>query len=105
MTCDPPSNNGYKYIILAIDYFTKWEKAMPTFNNIVNIVTHFFFNHVISHFRVPHQLILDHGNHLENELFQELSSLLGFTHEFASPYYLQSNGKVEVVNKAIKTML
>jgi hypothetical protein len=80
-------------------------EAMPTFNNTADTTTHFFFNHVITQFRVPQQLVSDHGKHFENEIFAELSSNLGFTHEFSSPYYPQSNGQVEVVNKVLKTML
>jgi transposase InsO family protein len=49
--------------------------------------------------------VSDHGKHFENEIFVELSSRLGFSHEFASPYYPQSNGQVEAVNKVLKTML
>jgi hypothetical protein len=105
MTCNPPSSNGHKYIIVAVDYFTKWVEAMPTFNNTADTATHFFFNHVISRFGVPLQLVSDHGKHFENEIFVELSSRLGFSHEFASPYYPQSNGQVEAVNKVLKTML
>jgi hypothetical protein len=90
---------------MAVDYFTKWVEAMPTFNNTADTTTHFFFNHVITHFRVPLQLVSDHGKHFENEIFIELSSRLGFSHEFSSPYYPQSNGQVEVVNKVLKTML
>jgi transposase InsO family protein len=56
-------------------------------------------------FGVPLQLVSDHGKHFENEIFVELSSRLGFSHEFASPYYPQSNGQVEAVNKVLKTML
>jgi hypothetical protein len=105
MTCNPPSNNGHKYIVVAVDYFTKWAEAMPTFNNTADTAAHFFFNHVISRFGVPLQLVSDHGKHFENEIFIELSSRLGFSHEFASPYYPQSNGQVEAVNKVLKTML
>jgi len=105
MTCNPPSSNGHKYIVVAVDYFTKWAEAMPTFNNTADTAARFFFNHVISRFGVPLQLVSDHGKHFENEIFVELSSRLGFSHEFASPYYPQSNGQVEAVNKVLKTML
>jgi transposase InsO family protein len=105
MTCNPPSNNGHKYIVVVVDYFTKWAEAMPTFNNTIDTVAHFLFNHIISHFGVPLQLIFDHRKHFENEIFIELSSRLGFFHEFTSPYYPQSNGQVEAVNKVLKTML
>jgi hypothetical protein len=33
MTCNPHSVEGHVYIIVAVDYFTKWAEAMPTFNN------------------------------------------------------------------------
>jgi transposase InsO family protein len=56
-------------------------------------------------FGVPLQLVSDHGKHFENEIFIELSSKLGFSHKFSSPYYPQSNGQVEAVNKVLKTML
>jgi hypothetical protein len=105
MMCNHLSNNGKKYIIIAIDYFTKWAKAIPTFNNTNDTTVHIFFNHVISHFGVPLQLVSDHGKHFENEFFAELSAKLGFTHEFSSPYYSQSNGRFEAVNKFLKTML
>jgi hypothetical protein len=105
MTCNPPSNNGHKYIVVVVIYFTKWAEAMPTFNNTADIVVRFFFNHVISCFGVPLQLVSDHGKHFENEIFVELSSWLGFSHKFSSPYYPQSNGQVEAVNKVLKTML
>jgi hypothetical protein len=44
------------------------------------------------------------GN-FENDIFVELSSRLGFSHAFASPYYPQSNRQVKAVNKVLKTML
>jgi hypothetical protein len=37
MTCHPPSSNGHKYIVMAVDYFTKWVESMPTFNNIAAV--------------------------------------------------------------------
>ena len=78
---------------------------MPTFNNTTDTAARFFFNHVISRFGVPLQLVSDHGKHFENEIFIQLSSRLGFSHDFASPYYPQSNGQFEAVNKVLKTML
>jgi transposase InsO family protein len=105
MTCNPTSKNGHKYIVVAVDYFTKWVEAIPTFNNTTDTTTRFFFNHVISLFGLPLQLVSDHWKHFENEIFMELSSQLGFCHGFSSQYYPQSNGQVEVVNKVLKTMM
>jgi hypothetical protein len=48
MTCNPYSAGGNGYIIVAIDYFTKWAEAMPTFDNTGKNATLFIFNHIIT---------------------------------------------------------
>ena len=48
MTINPVSANGHKYIITAVDYFTKWAEAMPTFDCKAETAARFFFNHVIT---------------------------------------------------------
>ena len=58
-----------------------------------------------SGFGVPKELVSDHGSHIQNKMVDELESKLGFRHEYASPYYPQANGQVEVINKVLKTML
>jgi hypothetical protein len=60
---------------------------MPTFKKTVDTTTHFFFIHVITRFKIPRKLVSEHGKHFENEIFVEISSKLGFTHDFSCPYY------------------
>lgn len=79
MTYDPPSLGGYNFIVFIVDYFTKWENSMPTYNNTT---AQFFFNHVITRFSVPKELVLDHAKHFENDKFKELSQHLVFSLEF-----------------------
>ena len=86
-TCQPPSAQGHKYIIVAVDYFTKWVEAMLTYLNDVKIAALFTFNHIITIFRVPKQLVTDHGSHFQNAMMTELSAQLGFRQEHSSPYY------------------
>lgn len=78
---------------------------MATYNNNVETIVWFLFNHVITRFSVHKALVWDHGKHFENEIFQEISRHLGFSHEFSLLYYPQSNVQVEVINKVLKTML
>jgi len=49
-SCNPRSAGGHGYIIVVVDYFTKWAEAMPTLNEDGHTVVQFLFNHVISWF-------------------------------------------------------
>ena len=80
MTINPVSANGHKYIIMAVDYFTKWAEAMPTFDFKIETAARFFFNHVISRCGVPKQLVSDHGAHFQDIVWVELSTMLKFEH-------------------------
>eukprot|EP00253_Pinus_taeda_P025494 PITA_25494 len=90
-TCNPTSTEGYGYIIVAVNYFTKWAEAMPTLNNSGETATLFFFNHVVSRFGVPQAIVIDHGSHFCNHMMVELAAKLGLSHDSSTPYYLQAN--------------
>ena len=94
MTINPISANRHKYIIMAVDYFTKWAEAMPTFDCKAKTTAHFFFNHVSTWFDVRKQLVSDHGAHFKDALWDELSTMLKFEHQYSSSYYAQGNGQV-----------
>jgi hypothetical protein len=105
MQCKPTSVGGDGYIIIVIDYFTKWAEDIPTFLNDGPIATIFFFNHITTHFGVPWAIVTDHGSHFQNQMMSELHTNLGFFHDNSSPYYPQDNGQVEAINKVLKTMI
>jgi hypothetical protein len=91
-TCNPPSARGHRYIIVAVDYFTKWVEAMPTFKDDGETAALFLFNHIIAWFGVPREIVTDHGSHFQNQMMTELTSKLGLRQEHSSPYYPQANG-------------
>jgi transposase InsO family protein len=105
MTCHPHSVGGHGYIIVAVDYFTKWAEAMPTFDNTGKTATLFLFNHVITRFGVPQAIVTDHGSHFRNNMMYELTEKLGLRHDSSTPYYPQANGQVEAINKFLITMI
>ena len=76
MTFNPHSSGGHGCIIFAVDYFTKWAEAMPTFNNTGETTTLFFFNNVISWFGVPHVIVIDHGKNFRNHMMTEFTTKL-----------------------------
>jgi transposase InsO family protein len=88
----PSLNGGHGYIIVAVDYFTKWAEAMPTFDNTGKTATLFLFNHVITRFGVPQAIITDRGSHFRNNMMSELTEKLGLRHDSSTPYYPQANG-------------
>eukprot|EP00253_Pinus_taeda_P035171 PITA_35171 len=99
VTCNPCSARGHGYIIVVVDYFTKWAEAMPTLSEGDHTATQFLFNHVISRFGVPQAIVTDHGKHFRNHMMTELTTQLGLKHDSSTAYYPQENGQVEAVNK------
>ena len=57
MDCNPASAGGHHHIIVAVDYFTKWAEAMPTVKSDGERVVNFVFNHIITRFRIPKELV------------------------------------------------
>jgi hypothetical protein len=104
-TCHPVSSKGHRYIIVAIEYFTKWVKAMKTFNNDGETTNLFIFNQIVARFGILKDIVTDHGSHFQNKMMSELKLNLGLRKEHSSPYYPQVNGQVEAVNKSLNTIL
>ena len=78
---------------------------MPTYIEDEKITTLFLFNHIITRFGVPWDIVTNHGSHFQNKMMSKLSAKLGFHHENSTPYYTQSNVQVEAINKVLETML
>ena len=87
MDCRPTLVGGHGCIIVDMDYFTKWAKAMPTYAEDENTVALFLFNHIIARFRIPRAITTDHGSNFQNKMMAELSVKLGFRHNNSTPYY------------------
>ena len=78
MMCNLASVGGHKYIIVAIDYFMKWEEEMPTFKADGETATFFMFNQIIARFGIPKVIVTDHGSHFQNSMMTKLTTMLGF---------------------------
>eukprot|EP00253_Pinus_taeda_P004455 PITA_04455 len=96
MTYYPTLAGGHGYIIVAVDYFTKWTEAMPTLNKSGKTTALLFFNHVVSRFGVPQAIVIDHGSHFRNHMMVELAAKLGLSHDSSTPYYPQANKQCEI---------
>ena len=87
ITCNPHSVGRHAYIILAVDYFTKWAEAMPTFSADNKTAATLIFNHIIAIFGVPQAIITDHGSHFQNIMMTKLTDQFGLRHDSSTPYY------------------
>ena len=92
MTCHSTSTKGHRYITVAIEYFTKWVKAMPTFINDGKETSLFIFNQIIASFDIPKEIVTNHGSHFQNKMMSNLSTKIGLRKENSLPYYPQENG-------------
>ncbi|XP_049363278.1 uncharacterized protein LOC125828015 [Solanum verrucosum] len=99
------SSNVMKYILVAVDYVSKWVNAVVLSNNEGKSVTEFLKNNIFSRFGTPRAIISDRGSHFSNKLFEELVEKYGVRHSVATPYHTQSSGQVELWNREIKKIL
>ncbi|XP_045802475.1 uncharacterized protein LOC123896075 [Trifolium pratense] len=97
----PASSKNQKYIIVGIDYFTKWIEAIPLPNVDQEQVISFIQNHIIYRFRIPETITTDQGSVFTGRKMQEFARQTGFKLLTSRPYYAQANGQVEAANKII----
>ncbi|GJY47703.1 reverse transcriptase domain-containing protein [Tanacetum coccineum] len=99
-----PSSHGNKYILVAVDYLSKWveAKALPT--NDARVVVK-FLKSLFARFGTPRAIISDHGTHFCNDQFAKVMSKYGVTHRLATAYHPQTSGQVEVSNRGLKRIL
>ncbi|GJT98162.1 reverse transcriptase domain-containing protein [Tanacetum coccineum] len=99
-----PSSKGNKYILVAVDYLSKWveEKALPT--NDARVVCK-FLKSLFPRFGAPRAIISDRGTHFCNDQFAKVMLKYGVTHRLSTAYHPQTSGQVEVSNRGLKRIL
>ena len=100
-----PPSFGYLYILLSVDYVSKWVEAIPTRTNDHKVVLKFIKEHIFSRFGTPRSIISDGGPHFCNRSFENLLKKYGVTHKVSTAYHPQTNGQAELANREIKHIL
>ncbi|KAM6580928.1 hypothetical protein CsatA_004702 [Cannabis sativa] len=100
-----PSSFSNLYILLAVDYVSKWVEAAATPANDGKTVLRFLQKNIFTRFGTPRAIISDEGSHFCNKQFEALLSKYGVRHRTALPYHPQSNGQAEISNREIKMIL
>ena len=100
-----PVSFGNIYILLAVDYVSKWVEAAACPKNDANTVVGFLQRNILSRFGTPRTIISDGGSHFENKVFDKLMSRYVIKHIMSLAYHPQTNGQAEISNREIKRIL
>ena len=100
-----PSSFNNLYILLAMDYISKWVEAKPIRTNDASVVVKFLRSHIFTRFGTPRALIMDGGTHFCNKLVDKVLQKYGVRHRYSLAYHPQANGQAEVSNREIKSIM
>ncbi|XP_074304826.1 uncharacterized protein LOC141639650 [Silene latifolia] len=100
-----PSSNGYEYILVAVNYVSKWVEAIPTKTCDAKSVTKLMETIIFPRFGVPSIVISDRGTHFQERTLDALLKKHGVQHRRSLAYHPQANGQAEISNREIKMIL
>ena len=94
-----------KFIIVAVDYFTKWAESKPLATITEQKIRSFIWLSIICRFGIPRALVSDNGKQFDNPKFRDFCAELGIKNYYSSPAHPQSNGQAEVTIRTLKATL
>ncbi|XP_058181255.1 uncharacterized protein LOC131299693 [Rhododendron vialii] len=94
-----PVSYGFLYILLAVDYVSKWVEAIATKTNDHKVVLEFLKENILSRFGTPKAIISDQGTHFFSWHFEALMKKYEITHKVSITYHSQTNGQAELANR------
>ncbi|XP_066600140.1 uncharacterized protein [Prorops nasuta] len=100
----PPSKQGYAYVLVIQDYFTKWVELCALRRATGPKIRDAFHEMIVSRWGTPKVLLTDNGTEFVNRVIDVLCRDFGIYHSTTPPYHPQAN-PVERVNRVIKTMI
>nr|GEY00955.1 reverse transcriptase domain-containing protein [Tanacetum cinerariifolium] len=89
------------FLIVAMDYFTKWIEAIPVATITGNQIKKIMWDNVVCRFGLPEEIISDNGKQFRDDPFKDWCEKLCIRQHFASVKHSQTNGLVERVNHSL----
>ncbi|GKB80199.1 reverse transcriptase domain-containing protein, partial [Tanacetum coccineum] len=90
-----------KFLIVAIDYFTKWIEAKPVVSITGNQIKKFMWDNIVCRFGLLGEIISDNGNQFQDNPFKDWCKKLCIRQHFASVKHPQTNGLIEKANRSL----
>ena len=98
----PLRKRQVKFLLVAIDYFTKWVEVEPLAVIIGEKIQSFI---IFCRFGIPRTIISVHGQQFDSWKFEEFYAELGIQNHYSSPGHPQANGKIEVKNRTLLKLI
>ena len=102
---EPKASNGHRFILVVIDYFTKWVEAASYSNVTRSVVVRFIKREIVCWYGLPRKIITDNATNLNNKMMKEMGEDFNIQHHDSTPYRPKMNGAVEAANKNIKKIV
>ncbi|KAA0058349.1 uncharacterized protein E5676_scaffold19523G00440 [Cucumis melo var. makuwa] len=102
---DPKASNAHRFILVAIDYFTKWIEVVPYCNVTRGVVLKFIKKKLICRYGLPEGIITDNAKNLNNKMMDRICEQFKINHKNSTPYRPKMNGAIEAANKNIKRII
>ncbi|CAM4912454.1 unnamed protein product [Rotaria socialis] len=100
----PKTRRGNTYILVVIDYFTKWVELFALANTKAKTIAQLFVDEVLCRFGFPVRVISDNGVQFISNIFVNVCQVLDIKHQRTPLYHPQSN-LCERVNRTLKLLL
>ncbi|GKA82127.1 reverse transcriptase domain-containing protein [Tanacetum coccineum] len=97
----PEGPGKVKFLIVAIDYFTKWIEAKPVATITGNQIKKFMWDSIVCRFGLPEEIISDNEKQFQDNPFKDWCEKLCIRQHFASVKHPQTNGLVERANRSL----
>src|ERR1043165_4516025 len=97
----PTTEDGNRYIVVAMDYFSRWPEARPLRHANATSVATFIYKEIICRYGPPKVIQSDQGTHFVNQVIEQLTERFRIRHSLSSAYHPQSNGLVERFNRTL----
>ncbi|GJY25460.1 reverse transcriptase domain-containing protein [Tanacetum coccineum] len=99
-----PKSCKFEYILVVVDYVSKWAEAQALPTNDARVVVT-FLKELLCHFGMPKALISDRATHFCNKIMEKTMKRYGVSHRFSTSYHPQTSGQVKNTNRALKRIL
>ncbi|KAL0448825.1 UNVERIFIED_CONTAM: hypothetical protein Slati_1438900 [Sesamum latifolium] len=97
----PSGRRPEKFLLVAVDYFTKWVEAETLARITEGEVMKFIWKNIICRFGIPREIISDNGRQFQGRKIQEWCQGLRIKQRFTTVAHPQANGQVEVTNRIL----